>query len=228
MNLDKLAKQLRRDVAANPKKAAALGLMVAVALYCWGPLVWGWLRSAQDKQSEQAQLAKLILTDDPVEAADKAKPRSKARFRWERVRPQIAQDPYMVSATFDSVWSDPFGLSAITTEGQSDSPIAPGTNSSASAASAVDPLELGLVLSSVAIGPKRRGATISGERYYLGDEIKIHGKEGKVLATHVRVAKITPQGVELEWQGKRFTLQLEQPRLANGDVIEHGQARKKP
>ena len=49
MKLDKLARQLRRDVAASPKKAVALGLMVLVALYFWAPMVWKWIAPDQGK-----------------------------------------------------------------------------------------------------------------------------------------------------------------------------------
>ena len=226
MNLDKLASQLRRDMAANPKKAAALGLMVVVALYCWGPLVWDWVQSAQNNKADQSQLAKLILTDDPLEPADKAKGRSKARFRWERVRPLLAQDPYMASATFDAVWTDPFGLAAGDSEEQGGSPLISGSSSGTGAE--LDPSQLGLVLSTVAIGRNRSGATISGERYYEGDEITITRKDGNLPVARVRVKRITHQGVELECQGKTLVLRLERPRLATGDAIERGTAKPNP
>jgi hypothetical protein len=228
VNLEKLASQLRRDMAANPKKAAALGLMVAVALYCWGPLVWGWVRSAQDSQSDQSQLAKLILTDDPLEAADKGKGRSKGRFRWERVRPLLAQDPYMASATFDAVWTDPFGLSPGATEEQGIG--AQASSSIATAAPPPDllPEDLGLVLTSVAIGPKGGGATISGERYHVGDEIHLHNKDGSMAAAGFRVTRITHQGVEIMGHGKTLVLRLERPRLASGDAIERGAGSSNP
>jgi len=221
VNLDKLAKQLRRDVAANPKKAAALGLMLVVALYCWGPLVWSWMSSNQGKKTDQAQLANLILTDDPLEPADKAKNRSKARFRWEKVRPLLAQDPRMVSATFEDVWIDPFGKPVIATD-QSGEPGAPGgtTMVATSEAALTTPAEMGLTLSSVAIGPRRRAATISGERYYVGDEITSTNKDSGLPTAKFRVAKITSQGVELERNGKTFMLRLERSRLASGDQIE--------
>jgi hypothetical protein len=228
VNLDKLAKQLRRDLSANPKKAAALGLMVVVALYCWGPLVWGWLKSGKGNKPDQAQLAKLILADDPLEPADKAKSRSKATFRWENVRPLLARDPRMVSATFDDVWIDPFGKPAATTEasGESNSdgtPVTAGT-----LAADATPADLGLVLSSVAIGTRRRAATISGERYEVGDEFTPKGKDSSLPAVKVRVVKITPQGVELDCCGRTLVLRLERSRLASGDEIEHSSRSRGP
>ena len=229
VNLDKLAKQLRRDLAANPKKAAALGLMVAVALYFWGPLVWGWLHSEQSKKTGQSQLAHLILTDDPLEPADKAKSRSKARFRWEKVRPLLAQDPRMVSATFDEVWIDPFGKPAAGAEDNGESQNASSKSTAAAAAAAeASPAEMGLTLSSVAISPRRRAATISGERYFVGDEITVNSKDGSLPPTKIRVATITAQEVELECNGKTITLRLARSRLANGDAIERSPPSRGP
>ena len=79
VKLDKLTKQLRRDIAANPKKAAALGLMVLVALYFWGPLVWSWFAPAAARESSKASNVALILTDDPAEPARQGQgPRGRA------------------------------------------------------------------------------------------------------------------------------------------------------
>ena len=72
VKLHKLAKQARRDLLANPKKAAILGLMLLVALYFWGPLLWKWFAPAGGKKGSKDQ-AGLILEDDPAQAADKAK-----------------------------------------------------------------------------------------------------------------------------------------------------------
>ena len=228
MNLDKLASQLRRDVAANPKKAAALGLMVAVALYCWGPLVWEFVQSAQNNQADQAEMAKLILTDDPLQPADKAQGRAQARFHWERVRPAMSQDPYMASATFEAVWADPFGMPPGATEERSETPHAATSSAASSAPVDLDPAEAGLVLTSVAIGPKRRGATISGERYYVGDEITIGSQDGNAPLARMRVTNITRDSVELQGHGKLITLRLVRPRLASGDAIERGSSDSNP
>src|SRR5205085_2941511 len=112
--LNNLTSQLRRDLAANPKKAAALALMVAVALYFWGPLAWKFVKASGAKQNDKAKMASLILTDDPVEPSQQTKGGSRVRFKWERVRQLIQQDPHMLSATFEASWVDPFGKPAVT------------------------------------------------------------------------------------------------------------------
>ena len=95
MKLDKLAKRLGRDLAANPKKAAALGVMALVALYFRAPLVWGWF-SQGERKGAGAGAAELILKDDPEEPAAQTKRRA-SKFRWEKVRQAIAQDGRMLT-----------------------------------------------------------------------------------------------------------------------------------
>ena len=65
MKLDKLLKRLKRDAAASPQKAGALGLMVVVALYFWAPLVMKHLPKGKPKPGATAA-GPVILGDDPV------------------------------------------------------------------------------------------------------------------------------------------------------------------
>ena len=223
MSLDKLVKQLRRDMAANPKKAAALGLMVLVALYFWGPLIVKWVAS-DSKRSSKMNTAALILTDDPAEPTQQARVRSGAKFRWERVRQLMQQDASMLSAVFDPTWVDPFAKSAamIALEQPADVPSDPvGPTSIPTAA---DPAELSLVLNGVFVGPKNRVATINGEAYREGDTLVVTGKDDKSIALKARVVQIRRQEVVVEVGGKRITLELSTPSLAQGDEIERQRA----
>jgi len=222
VKLDKLAKQLRRDVAANPKKAIALGVMALVALYFWAPLVWRWVSPEGGKKSKA--LAALILTDDPEEPSHAAKRRAAGKFRWEKVRPLIAQDARMSPARFDLQWTDPF---AATFWPAGD---ASATNPAAQAkpeAAVLDfnPHEAGVVLSSVMIGNKRRTATINGRSYQVGESIKL-AKEGTLGAVEYRLTRITVRGVELEHRGKKHILLLAPAELAEGDFIGHASPRQ--
>ena len=83
MKLDKLLKQAKRDLVASPKKAAVLGLMLLVAAYFWGPLLWKWMAPSGTASAKGDQTA-LILTDDPVlPDAAKAKGGKAKAFRWD-------------------------------------------------------------------------------------------------------------------------------------------------
>ncbi len=214
MKLDKLAKQLRRDLAANPKKAAALGLMALVALYFWAPLVWRWISPQGGKKS--AQPLALILTDDPEQPSQSAKRRANL-FRWEKVRQLIAQDARMASAAYERAWTDPFApqapppASAATPAGIGAAPTPASLD--------LDPQQAGIALSGVLVGGKRRIATINGETYGEGSTIKI-AKDGLFTAVEFRLTRITSQGVELERNGKTYSLLLIRPELAHGDQIK--------
>ena len=221
VNLEKLAKQLRRDTAANPKKAAALGLMILVALYFWGPLAWKWFSAHGAKRSTKATLASLILTDDPVEPSQQTKARGGARFRWEKARQLIKQDPRMVSANFDVAWIDPFGKPASGVEPKSavEAPVEETATRPASTAP-LDASELGLKLGGVLIGTRSRVATINGEPCHEGDLISVSTKkEDKEETIQLRVLRIHRHAVELDFAGRMLLLELAQPKLQRGDEI---------
>jgi hypothetical protein len=220
VNLDKLVKQLRRDLAANPKKAAALGVMLLVALYFWGPLAWKWF-STGGKRTGKVNMASLILTDDPAEPSQQSKARGNAKFKWEKARQLIRTDPRMISATFDPSWHDPFGKPMGAASGAGNDP----NSEAAQAESAVDAGNLGLVLGSVMIGPRSRVATINGEVCHEGDIVTVTQKD-KGTTHRLRVVKIRREGVTLEVGARVFTLELNQPRLAQGDEIERGKPKE--
>jgi hypothetical protein len=221
VKLDKLTKQLRRDLAANPKKAAALGLMGLVALYFWLPLVWRWISPEGGTKPDQSSA--LILKDDPEEPAAQAKRRG-VKFHWDKVRQLIVQDARMVAATYDVKWTDPFAGQA---PKATQSPHATGRPAEPAALnSELEPQQAGLVLSSVMIGAARRTATINGDTYREGSLIKIASKESTLSAIEFHLTRITSQGVELERNGKRFVLLFARPALAEGDQIERTGANK--
>ena len=218
MKLDKLVKQIRRDASANPKKAAALGLMLLVALYFWAPLVGKWLGNS-GKKPVRTENASLILTDDPAEPTSQTKGKSAAKFRWERVRQLIRSDPHMTTATFDTTWIDPFAAREQPPPGAAASPAA----GDAATASALGPHEAGLTLTSIAIGSQRRMATISGDTYRENEMVVVGGKDNAAAGMEFRVVRIGPQSVDLERGGRTFTLELSKPKLGRGDRIQRVQ-----
>jgi len=221
VNLEKLAKQLRRDTVANPKKAAALGLMILVALYFWGPLAWKWFSVHGGKRSAKSNLASLILTDDPAEPSQQSKARGGAKFRWEKARQLIKQDPRMVSANFDVAWIEPFGKPAAAVQPETTvGATAEETEPIAVAAAPLDASELGLKLGGVLIGSRRRVATINGEPCHEGDVISVTTKkEDKEETIQLRVVRIRRQAVELDLAGRTLLLEMAAPKLQRGDEI---------
>jgi hypothetical protein len=229
VSLNNLSSQLRRDLAANPKKAAALGLMVLVALYFWGPLAWKYIKASGAKQNSKANMASLILTDDPIEPSQQIKSGLRTRFKWERVRQLIQQDPHMLSATFDATWVDPFGKPAAsaTEAAPMTETLSENSAATAAAAAAIDPQSLGITLGGVMVSPRGRLAMINGERCHEDELVLVSDKRDKTVTYEVRVLKIGRQSVQLEFEGRIFSLELSQPRLAPGDDFERGKPKER-
>jgi hypothetical protein len=223
VKLDKLAKQARRDLLANPKKAAVLGLMLLVAAYFWGPLLWKWLAPAGGAKGGNSGPTALILEDDPAEAAPQAKPGGLNPFRWEKVRQLIRSDRLMTPATLQADWPNPFAPLPVAAASE---PIrGPGSAGAgelpATAAAELTPESIGLRLASVAIGPRRRTATISGDTYVEGEAVTASGKRTTAAQSPAfQILRIETGGVELERDGKTWWLLFDQPKLAQGDEIE--------
>jgi hypothetical protein len=221
VKLDKLAKQARRDLAANPKKAAILGLMLLVAAYFWGPLVWKWFVPAGKKGGKEGQTA-LILEDEPAEVTPQTKTGAAKPFRWEKVRQLIRGDRLMVPAAFEQAWPNPFAPPP----GAAPAPVGPGGESPAGSAAItalaeITPQTAGLKLTSVAIGPRRRTATIGGHTYREGAMIAVKGAEKQAsISAEFRLVRVEAQGVEVEREGKTWWLEFAKPSLAHGDEIE--------
>jgi hypothetical protein len=220
VKLDKLAKQLRRDLTANPKKAAILGLMLLVAAYFWGPLVWKWTGGGASKKGTKAAQTALILVDDPAEPTAQAKAAKGKTFRWEAVRQLIQGDTRMTTAAFDAAWNNPFV--AAETEQHQPSLLADVPSPEAAAEKApieIDPAKAGLTLASVAIGPRRRTATISGDTYREGDLVPVAAAGTKGKDMDFKLVRIERQGVELARNGKSWWLTFDEAQLAHGDEI---------
>ena len=220
MKLDKLARQLRRDVAASPKKAVALGLMVLVALYFWAPMVWKWIAPDQGKGKSTVSVSDVILEDDPIDLAAKAK-RERQDFAWEKVRRKLLADPRMSSAVYEIAWHDPFRADGLT-----DPARATATAAAQAAEAQSDPNKLGLVLTSVVVGSTRRSAVISGENYQEGQIVPGSGKKDQPPGgIEFRLVRVGFHEIELERLGRTYTLKLSRPQLAPGDELS-GPARQ--
>jgi len=215
VKLDKLVKQLKRDVTASPKKAAALALMLLVALYFWAPLVWKWFVPTGDKAGG-GQTAGLILTDEPPTAGE-AEASGRLRLPWEEIRQVIQTDPRMTSAALDERWPDPFARPAPAAPAAVDaeSPEAAG----GATAAAGEPREASLVVTSIAISRRRKSATINGDTYEENDTVP-SGADARETSAGYRIVRIERQAVTLERDGRTLVLELSRPGLAQGDEIQ--------
>ena len=182
--MDKLVKHLRREAAANPKKAAILGLLLLVAVWFWVPLVWGWIRPGSTGE-EQASSA----VESPVSAGKSETPSSPSTapdvrrgisHTWKQVREWIESDTRMIGGASLPERRHPFDPVAPPLEEKSTSEAAsPGELSPEQLATVqLDPEKLGLVLSSTIVGASGGAALINGRSYQLGNTVEAdyHGQ----------------------------------------------------
>lgn len=219
VKLEKLVKQIGRDAAANPKKAALLGVMALLALYFWAPLLAGWIAPAKRKTTPTGNLA-LILTDDPVEATDKTKAAQGGNFRWEKVHQLLTSDPRMNSAEFDISWASPFAVAAAVREiTEASEAQDEAIEKAAALRKDISPAEAGLVASCVLIGPRRRTVMINGEVYGEQQTIVAPVKDG-LVGLQFRLVSIGRQEITFEREGRTYSLELMKSGLAEGDQIQ--------
>ena len=170
-NLGKLAKRLQREVAASPKKAAALGLLALVALWFWGPLVWGWI--APDKSGTAVTANPVANPVSPVTipsaqtTENTEKETESPQHSWQELA-QWIDGNRRASATNAPVGTrDPFvppraEVAAVEEEDKHDK-----------AKSDLTTKDLGLTLSGTIIGPHRRVAQINGRSYTEGKTVRV-------------------------------------------------------
>jgi len=211
MNLSKLVRQLRREAMANPKKAAILAVLVLVAAYFWGPLLWGWVASEQasgeppNGQTEPAAgptaLTDAASTQPPglPDEQQKACPHP-----WTQLDQWMAEDPMTTPAEQVAGWRDPFAGVASGAEG----------DPAATAPAAVAPLtpeSLGVELSGTLIGPRRRVALIGGKAYRAGQSVTVD-HAGRPI--ELQLVEVHPRRIVLAWEGSRFDLAIPQQQSA--------------
>lgn len=222
MKLDKLLKRLKRDAAASPQKAGALGLMVLVALYFWAPLV---LKNFKGKSKPGAPGAarQVILGDDPLLVKAAVHPASDSQH-WDRIREVLAQDQLMQAAMYNATWENPFqplqpeepaDAKAPTAETTPDPKLLPATPK-------VEP-ELakqhlnGVSLSSVIVGQRGTSAVIRGKLYRVGDVLAFGGDAG-APKIEFRIVAIDELGVDLKYDDQKFRLERARPALMTGEL----------
>ncbi len=209
MNLSRLARQLRREAMANPKKAAVLGLLVLVALYYWGPLVWGWVAADEaagpPPDAPAAGVASPgaanLATTEPTPQDGQT-----VTYPWTQLDEWIRQDPMTAPAEDVARWRDPFAFA-------STGPKAAEVEPAQGEPSRLSPEGLGIELAGTLVGPRRRVALIGGKAYREGQTVKID-RNGQSL--EFQLAEVHSQRIVLEREGRRFDLLIPKRNAAGG------------
>jgi hypothetical protein len=201
VKLGKLLTAVRRELTANPKKAVVLALLLAAAVWFWGPIVWRKLGGS--KPPDQA-LAVVVNSQMPAESpTPSAKPQTQAsNGNWRELRSARRQDPLVQPAAFDPQWPQPFKVAA----------LAAATAGGAETTQVVlTPAQAGLVLESIVYGKTRRAAMINGEVYREGSEVAASAAPG--AAVTFQVVHIDRASVALERYGRTYRLDFPRPKL---------------
>ncbi|MCH8922097.1 MAG: hypothetical protein IIA67_02975 [Planctomycetes bacterium] len=174
MNISKLSSQIRREMTSDPKKAVILAGLLLLAGYYWAPLVWGWVSKGGANQQE-TQLAALAASNNPVqlptavpsggENAAGTDNVGAPLHRWQLLVGWMDADPRTKPLVRVSDRRDPFAdqTAARRRAGRS----------TAATARPITPANLGMKLTGIMIGARRRVALIDGRAYVPGEEIKV-------------------------------------------------------
>jgi hypothetical protein len=101
VNLGKLARQVKREAATNPKKAAVLGLMCLVAVWFWAPLVIDWVGPNEGSTAKTAKTvpAAAVANGVSLAAARPGKtpkdesPSPQPEHSWQKLVEWMERDP---------------------------------------------------------------------------------------------------------------------------------------
>jgi hypothetical protein len=208
VNLGRIGRKLRREAAANPKKAVLLGVVAIAALYLWAPLVRGWIVADKAPAQTMPDAPPPIAAAQPTEtvptnqaAANKTTP---VQPSWQQVVQWMPKDPRTMIAPMLTQTRDPFeSLPTEAAERKAEDKIK-------TKPPVITPAAAGLVLTSTIIGPQRRVAQISGKTYTVGQVIEVAKEKESPCATF-KLIEVHPRRAILEAEGERFELTIPEP-----------------
>ena len=212
MNLEKLARKLRREVLGNPKKAVFLGLLLLVALYFWSPLVWGWF--VKDEPPVEASAAVANSDFDPTllaapSEAQSSPPEPAPTHPWQLLVEWMKQDPTTTTAAGLSDRRDPF---------QSVEPEVAETrpeDESPTVEPVATPESIGLELAGTLVGRDSSVALINGKAYRKGGKV-VSTRNGESI--EFELTEVHPRRIVLQRLGEQFELTI--PQQARSGRIE--------
>lgn len=217
-----MATRLTRDLRRSPKKAAALGILVLVAIWFWAPLLKKWVgpsgaTSAKTANVLEAMPATLIEVNPATATWEtRSQTDSPATRPWNEVLAWIETDERTKPVVLPEAFVSPFDRGETGTESNEEEMVAQATEPDVPD---VHPRDLGLVLTSTVVGRKSRLATISGNVYRQSELIRVAETAAGAQMIEFRVEDIQPQYVTLSREAVSYRLSLHRPSLAQGNRI---------
>lgn len=202
MNLDTLKRQLVREFRASPVKAIALAALSVVGVYFWGPIILkGFSKKSTATAASTPPPAATTPSATSFGATTTKAPAAKTESGlpdWHDVADWIKQDARMSAAEWTAGSRDPFEV--VKKKAPAAQPKPEMKKLAPAKPKEIDPDDLGLVVSSIALGPGGRTALVNGETYREGQAIELED------GMRVQLKKVMPKRVQFECQGQAFEL----------------------
>ncbi len=188
--MNRLIRQLKREIKARPGKAALLGVLALIAAAVGLPRLWGLVSLGEATTSAPPEAAAVTVSPE-------AQAPARAQLAWHELAALIEQSRAMqpVLAKLPG-GRDPFATLATMSVPQEPE------DSEQRAALDQSPSELGLKLTSTAIGPRRSLAVISGKVYEQGARVPA------AQAAEFELVEIHRELVVLVRGGRRYELKI--------------------
>jgi len=188
--------------------------MSLVAVYFWGPLVWGWIGggSTPTVVTPHEPVATVNVPLVPVKLE---KQHATNNVSWHQLKELIDNDPTMLSTDLGNAPIDPFRqiyrAEPEEVETGETVQVEEVETPAIELVKDIDPAEAGLELESVFVGRATKVAKIGGIRYRQQDKI--------VAASGVEfeLKEVRRDSVVLTRNGREFTLTLKRKHLGDTD-----------
>lgn len=203
---NKLIRRIRRELIANPKKAAVLALLLAVAVWFWMPLIETMLGRKPIEEATatvpgSAAANSLANAANPTASGEAVKSTS---VPWKQLVDWIHDDPMMQPKLPLTGARNPFAPSEShrLAREQVERSVQPPPPD-------VTPEQMGLALRSTVIGLRNKTAMINERAYHEGQIVKASKGNDRF-----KLVQIATNYVVLESNGKQYQLKLPTAEVA--------------
>ena len=200
--LDELWNRIQREVKANGKKAAVLGLLLLFGCTIWVPMLMKAFKPTRAVVAS-AVVPNQMSVAGAINTASAELPAKPGEF-WSKLANTLADDPLFQTADIQSIARNPFQNVEI----PEPLPVLFADEPVVKAPADMDELSKRLELRSTVVGRTRRAAMINGQLYQLGRKIEADGQQ-------YLLTKIESHRVELSSGDRTIELTLARPQLKN-------------
>jgi hypothetical protein len=206
----RLVKRLRRELLANPKKGAILGVMVLVGVYFWAPLVAGWLGGKPSGTASPSAAASVpVMPGFTPSATAKTGEKAVVERPWYVLSQWMDRDQRKRPVGPQAGCRDPFHRVKEVVKKEPETheppkkPIAAAT--------------LAIKLGGTVLGGARRVALVNGKIYREGDNVKLTG-EGQSIV--LKLVEVHARSAVLMLDGNRLELKMPAPLAGAIEVVK--------